>query len=58
MGIIDKESAMNTSNQKDGCLKWQNHFGERFSCSTAKDEEEDAQKKELSGTLKNNSRFA
>ena len=54
----DAEKAINTSNQKDGCLKWQNHFGERFSCSTAKDEEEDAQKKELSGTLKNNSRFA
>lgn len=54
----DAEKAINSSNQKDGCLKWQNHFGERFSCSTANDEDEDAQKKEMSGTLKNNSRFA
>ena len=54
----DADKAVNSSNQKDGCLKWQNHLGERFSCSTAKDEDEDAQKKNLSGTLKTNSRFA
>lgn len=54
----DAEKAINSTNQKDGCLKWQNHLGERFSCSTAKDEDEDAHKKELSGTLKTNSRFA
>ena len=39
-------------------MKWQKHFGDRFSCSTAKDEDEDAQAKSFSGTINTNSRFA
>lgn len=54
----DATRAVECKNQKDGCIKWQKYFGERFCCSTAKDEDEDAQKKEFSGTLNNNSRFA
>lgn len=54
----DAERAINNTNQKDGCLKWQKHLGERFSCSTAKDKDEDAQTKDNSGSIVSNSRFA
>ena len=54
----DASRAIESKNQKDGCLKWQKYFGDRFSCSTAKDVDEDAQKKEMSGTIKTNSKFA
>lgn len=54
----DAERAINETNPRRACLKWQKHFGDRFSCSTAKDEDEDAKKNEKSGFLKNNSRFA
>ena len=54
----DAERAINEINPRRACLKWQKHFGDRFSCSTAKDEDEDAKKNEKSGFLKNNSRFA
>ena len=52
------ERAINSKNPHDACLKWQKHFGDRFSCSTAKDEDEDAQKMRSSGVLSNNNRFA
>ena len=54
----DATRAVESKNQKDGCLKWQKYFGDRFSCSTAKDVDEDTQKLENSGTIKTNSRFA
>lgn len=54
----DAERAVNCKNPHTACLKWQKHFGDRFSCSTAKDEDEDAQKQEHTGVLTNNSRFA
>lgn len=54
----DAERAITSTNPHQACLKWQKHFGERFCCSNAKDEDEDAQKKENSGAIKNNSRFA
>ena len=54
----DAERAINSKNPHDACLKWQKHFGDRFSCSTAKDEDEDAQKMRSSGVLSNNNRFA
>lgn len=54
----DAERAINHKNQKEGCLKWQKHFGDRFCCSTAKDEDEDAREMSSSGTVNNNSRFA
>lgn len=54
----DAERAVNETNTRKSCLKWQKHFGDRFSCSTAKDEDEDAKTNEKSGFLNNNSRFA
>lgn len=54
----DAERAINCKNPHVACLKWQKHFGDRFCCSTAKDEDEDAQKQENTGVLTNNSRFA
>lgn len=54
----DAERAINSRNPKDACAKWQKHFGDRFSCSTAKDEDEDAQKKSFAGVIKNESRYA
>lgn len=54
----DAERAVNSKNPHDACLKWQNHFGDRFCCSTAKDEDEDAERQSTSGILTNNNRFA
>lgn len=54
----DAERALNCKNQKEACEKWQKHFGPRFSCSTAKDEDEDARQKSFSGSVRNNSQFA
>lgn len=54
----DAEKAVNNSNPKESCLKWQKHFGDRFSCSTAKDIDEDAKKQDNPGLIRNNSRFA
>lgn len=54
----DAERAVNSKNQKEGCEKWQKYFGDRFSCSTAKDVDEDAQQKEFAGTIKKNSQYA
>ena len=34
------DHAINETNPKKACLKWQKHFGDRFCCSTAKDEDE------------------
>ncbi len=52
------ERAINSKNPHDACLKWQKHFGNRLSCSTAKDEDEDAQKMKNYGIISNNNRFA
>ena len=54
----DAERAIESKNPHEACMKWQKHFGDRFSCSTAKDEDEDAQTKSSSGTINTNSRFA
>lgn len=54
----DADRAINSKNPHDACLKWQKHFGNRFSCSTAKDEDEDATEQKRSGLLKSNSQFA
>lgn len=54
----DAERAIASKNPHEACLKWQNHFGTRFSCSTAKDEDEDAEQKEFSGSIKSNSQYA
>jgi hypothetical protein len=34
--------AINETNPKNGCGKWQTHFGDRFACSTANDEDEES----------------
>lgn len=38
--IKSGSQAKEETNQKEACKKWQKHFGDRFSCSTAKDESE------------------
>lgn len=38
--ITSSEQALAGLNPKESCLKWQKHFGNRFSCATAKDENE------------------
>lgn len=47
--INSAQQATNGKNQKESCLKWQKHFGDRFSCSTAKDEDEQSAAKSYSG---------
>ena len=54
----DAEKAIESKNPHDACIRWQAHFGDRFSCSTAKDEDEDASKKEFSGKMRYNSQYA
>ena len=54
----DAEMAIASKNQHDGCVRRQKHFGDRFSCSTAKDVDEDASQQRLSGTINKNSQYA
>lgn len=54
----DAERAVNSTNQKEGCEKWQKYFGPRFSCSTAKDVDEDAEQVDFAGTIKKDSQYA
>ena len=44
MFLISANQAVENPNQKDACLKWQKHFGNRFSCLNAKDEIEESNK--------------
>lgn len=46
--ITSAKQAINGTNPKESCLKWQKHFGDRFSCSTAKDEDEQSSAKNYS----------
>lgn len=39
--VTSAEQAINETNPKNACLKWSKRFGDRFCCSTAKDEDED-----------------
>ncbi|MGJ1525557.1 CBASS cGAMP synthase [Sphingobacterium spiritivorum] len=50
--------AINETNQKNACFKWQKHFGERFSCSTAKDEDEGAKSYSSAPVIANNAKSA
>jgi hypothetical protein len=54
----DAEKAIAGKNPHESCTRWQRHFGERFSCANAKDEDEDADKKRISGSIRNNSQYA
>lgn len=38
--IASARQAIEHKNPKDACLKWQKHLGDRFSCSTASEEDE------------------
>lgn len=40
--LTSANQAIKNPNQKKACLKWQKHFGDRFSCSNAKEEIEDS----------------
>jgi hypothetical protein len=46
--VTSAQQAINGNNTKESCLKWQKHFGDRFSCSTAKDEDEQSNAKAYS----------
>lgn len=46
--VKSAQQAINGNNPKESCLKWQKHFGDRFSCSTAKDEDEQSNLKTYS----------
>lgn len=54
----DAEKAINSTNPHDACMRWQAHFGKRFSCSTTKDVDEDAEQRSFSGSIKKNSQYA
>lgn len=42
--VNSANQAIASNNQKEACLKWQHHLGDRFPCSMAKDEIEGATK--------------
>lgn len=42
--IKSAEQAINESNQKEACKKWQKHLGEKFPCHLALDEEDETAK--------------
>lgn len=52
------EQAVNETNAKKACLKWQKHFGDRFCCSTAKDEDEDVVKQNSAPIINKDARNA
>ena len=54
----DAVRAVESKNQKEGCEKWQKYFGDRFSCSSAQDVDEDAQQKAFAGKIRGNSQYA
>lgn len=58
--VTSAQQAIAGTNTKGSCLKWQKHFGERFSCSTAKNEDEKADAKTYSepAIIKTNARSA
>lgn len=46
--------AIEEPNQKQACLKWQKHLGDRFPCHNAKDEVEDAKKYSAPAVIRSN----
>jgi hypothetical protein len=46
--VTSAQQAIAGKNSKESCLKWQKHFGDRFSCTTAKDEDEQSNAKTYS----------
>ncbi|WP_289058591.1 CBASS cGAMP synthase [uncultured Flavobacterium sp.] len=52
------KQAINETNQKNACFKWQKHLGSRFSCSTAKDEDEGAKSHSQAAVISSNAKSA
>jgi len=52
------KQAINETNPKNACFKWQKHLGSRFSCSTAKDEDEGAQNFSTPAIITSNAKSA
>lgn len=52
------KQAVNETNPKNACYKWQKHFGPRFSCSTAKDEDEGAKSYSAPAVITSNAKSA
>jgi hypothetical protein len=50
--------AINETNQKNACYKWQKHFGSRFSCANAKDEDEGAKSYSSPAVITSNAKSA
>jgi hypothetical protein len=42
--IISANQAIEVKSKKDACAKWQKHLGDRFSCSTIEEKDEDVAK--------------
>lgn len=58
--VTSAQQAIAGTNPKESCMKWQKHFGNRFSCATAKNEDEKAEANTYSepAIIKNNARSA
>jgi len=52
------QQAINETNPKNACYKWQKHLGPRFTCSTAKDEDEGANSYSAPAVITNNAKSA
>jgi hypothetical protein len=52
------KQAINETNPKNACYKWQKHLGSRFSCSTAKDEDEGAKSYSAPAVIGSNAKSA
>lgn len=52
------KQAINETNPKNACYKWQKHLGPRFSCSTAKDEDEGAKSYSAPAVIGSNAKSA
>ena len=52
------KQAINETNPKNGCYKWQKHFGNRFACTTAKDEDEGAKSFSSPAIISSNAKSA
>lgn len=56
--IQSGKQALELSNQKDACPKWQKHFGERFPCNLAEDKLEGSKSFEAPAFIKSDARSA
>lgn len=52
------KQAVNETNPKNACYKWQKHLGSRFSCSTARDEDDGAKSYSTPAVITNNAKSA